>query len=402
MDESTRNGGSAAVEQTTVVVIGAGPTGLTLANLLQRSDIPCVLLERRSRDFVENRHRAGIVDARVRQLYEDWGLADVLGGPPDDGLLEFRVDGVAHLVDHARLSGGRYGWLCPQQVLVRNLITTFTDGGGDLRFDVPDVAIHDLTADRARVTCTGPAGEPTTIEARYVAGCDGARGPSRVSVPPGTMATYTFDHEVSWLTIMATTPPPPHPLLSVSDQGYAAHFYRGPQASRYYLQCGPQDGPPEWPAERLWPELRVRLGDAQLPDGPITEIRRVDMRSEVCEPMSHGRMFLAGDSAHVMTPMGGKGMNLAVLEAETLALAIRAAVRDGDEAGLRGYSTTCLERAWRYQEFSRWMLEMLHDSGDSSRVGPFRRRLARTRLAALFTDSTAARVFGEMMAGVGN
>ncbi|GIH14427.1 4-hydroxybenzoate 3-monooxygenase [Rugosimonospora africana] len=397
MNEST--GADRAEVDTTVVIVGAGPTGLTLANMLQHNDIPCVVLERRSREFVENRHRAGIVDARVRRMYQDWGLADVLGGPPDDGILEFRVDGEAHLVDHATLSGGQYGWLCPQQVLVRGLIARFLAGGGDLRFETADVTPHELTGDRVRVTGTDPSGVTTTFTAPYLAGCDGTRGASRASLPAGAVATYTFDHEVSWLTILATAPPPPHPLLAVSEHGYAAQFYRGPKASRYYLQCRPEDEPADWPAERVWPQLRMRLGDDALPDGPITEIGRVDMRSEVCEPMSYGRLFLAGDAAHVMTPMGGKGMNLAVLDAETLAVAISAAVRDGDESGLRAYSATCLERAWRYQEFSRWMLEMLHDAGDASRVGPFRRRLARTRLAALFTDSTAARVFGEMMAG---
>jgi p-hydroxybenzoate 3-monooxygenase len=249
------------------------------------------------------------------------------------------------------------------------------------------------------VTYTDGSGTLVALTARYLAGCDGARGVSRASLPPGAVTTYTFDHGVSWMTILATAPPPAHPLLAVSQRGYAAHFYRGPRESRYYLECGAPDQPADWPAERIWRELRARLGDDALADGPITEVRRVDMRSEVCEPMDHARLFLAGDAAHVLTPMGGKGMNLAVLDAETLALAIRAAVRDGDEAGLRGYSAVCLERAWRYQEFSRWMLEMVHHASDPASGGPFRQRLARTRLAALFSGSTSARVFGEMMSG---
>ena len=385
--------------ETTVVVIGAGPTGLTLANMLLHDGIPCVLLERRDREFVENRQRAGIVDYRVVEMYRDWGLSDALGGPPDDGYLEFRVNGERHVVDHGALSGGRYGRLCPQQVLVRGLIAHFLRAGGDLRFEADAVTLHDLDGERPRVTYLDGTGERVTIAGRYVAGCDGARGASRAGLPDGAVTTYTYDHQVSWMTILASAPPPSHPLLAVSRYGYAAHFYRGPQASRYYIQCAALDGPEDWPAERIWRELRARLGDEGLVDGPIAEVRRVDMRSEMCEPMSYGSLFLAGDSAHVMTPMGGKGMNLAVLDAETLALAFRAAVRDGDKAALLGYSDVCLERAWRYQEFSRWMLEMTHDAGDASRVGTFRQRLALTRLNALFTDSTAARNFGQMMSG---
>jgi p-hydroxybenzoate 3-monooxygenase len=384
---------------TTVVVIGAGPTGLSLANMLLHDGIPCVLLERRDREFVENRQRAGIVDNRVVRMYRDWGLSDALGGPPDDGLLEFRVNGESHLVDHGALSGGRYGRLCPQQVLVRGLIASFLAAGGDLRFEADAVTLHDLDGERPQVTYVNTTGERVTITGRYVAGCDGARGVSRASLPADAVTTYTYDHQVSWMTILASAPPPAHPLLAVSRYGYAAHFYRGPQASRYYLQCAAPDEPEDWPAERIWRELRARLGDDGLVDGPIAEVRRVDMRSEMCEPVSYGSLFLAGDAAHVMTPMGGKGMNLAVLDAETLALAFRAAVRDGDKAGLLGYSDVCLERAWRYQEFSRWMLEMTHDAGDASRVGTFRQRLALARLNALFTDSTAARNFGEIMSG---
>jgi p-hydroxybenzoate 3-monooxygenase len=388
-------------ELTTVIIVGAGPTGLTLANMLQRHEIPCVVLERRSREYVENRQRAGVVDARARRMYEQWGLAGALGAPADSGVLEIRIDGTPNLIDHGTLSGGLYGWLCPQQVLVRGLIASFLARGGDLRFDVTDLALHDLTEDRARVSFADSTGTPTTITALYVAGCDGARGPSRASLPAGAVTMYEFDHEVRWLTLLATSPPPRYPMMAVSDSGFAAQFYRTPTVSRFYLQCGPGEALSDWPAERVWAQLRVRLGDESLVDGPITEIVHVDMHSSVCEPMTYGRLFLAGDAAHVLSPMGGKGMNLAVLDAEALALAISRAVRDGDESGLGTYSATCLERAWRYQAFSRWMLEITHDAGDSSRVGPFRRRLARTRLAVLFSDSTAARGFCEMMAGAG-
>jgi p-hydroxybenzoate 3-monooxygenase len=214
------------------------------------------------------------------------------------------------------------------------------------------------------------------------------------------LSTYAFDHGIGWLTVLAEAPPPRYPLFGVSDRGFAAQFFRGPQASRYYLQCTVGETPADWPAERIWPELRARLGDDELVGGPISEVGRVEMRSSVCEPMHYGRLYLVGDAAHIITPLGGKGMNLAVYDAEVLALALRSAVLDGDPGGLRRYSPDCLARTWSYQEFSRWMLEMLHDGGDDSAAGAFRRRLARARLDRLFTDSTAARSFGEMLAGI--
>ena len=389
-------------ETSTVAIVGAGPSGLTLANLLRQAGIACVVLERQSRSYVEQRQRAGVLEHHAAQIFEKWGLADrVLADAAIDQVMEIRVDGTPRYLRLADLAGGRQSRMLPQQYLVRRLISAFLEDGGDLRFDAADVALHGLDGMRPTVTYRDGEGVSHEIECDYVAGCDGHHGVSRGSIPDEVLTTYTYDHGIGWFTALADAPPPRHPLLAVSGLGFAAQFARGPRASRFYLQCPPGDDLGNWPDERIWEQLRLRLGDAALPGGPITEKLVVEMRSFVVDPMSYGRLFLVGDAAHIITPMGGKGMNLALGDAEILAEGLSAAVRKGDDAGLRSYSATCLRRTWNFQEFSRWMTEMLHDSGDPGTAGPFRRELARARLDRLFTSGSAAASFADMMAGTG-
>ncbi|MEU9170321.1 4-hydroxybenzoate 3-monooxygenase [Streptomyces sp. NPDC048420] len=385
-------------ESTTVVVIGAGPAGMTLATLLQHSGIDCVVLERRSRDHVAQRQRAGIVETRAVRMFDSWGLTDrVLGGIPYDGILEFRVDGRSHLVSDSDGSEGSVARLCPQQVLVQKLTATFLAGGGDLRFEAADVSLHDLTGERPTVRYRAADGTPRAITCDFVAGCDGDRGVSRTAVPDGALTAYAFDHGIGWLTVLADAPPPAHPLLAVSGQGFAAHFPRGPHASRYYLQCPPDDDPDAWTEARVWDALRIRLGDPGLVSGPITDREIFRLRSLVHDPMQYGRLFLVGDAAHIVSPMGGKGMNLALYDADLLARAVRDFVRSGDDTALRTYSARCLRRVWNDQEFSHWLTRTLHDAGDA---GPFLRHLARARLDRLFTSEASARAFAELMTGL--
>ena len=391
-----------AHETTTVAIIGAGPGGLTLANLLRGAGIACVVLERQSRSYVERRQRAGVLEHHAAEIFETWGLADrVLAGVAVDNVLEIRTDGEPRFLNVAELAGGRHSRLMPQQFLVRRLVATFLEDGGDVRFDAAEVALHDITDARPTVTYRDGSGALHKIQCDYIAGCDGFHGVSRRSVPDSVFTTYTYDHGVGWFTVLADTPPPRHPLLAVSRHGFAAQFPRGPHSSRYYLQCPAGDDLEKWSDERIWAQLRSRLGDDALPAGPITEKAVVEMRSFVVDPMSYGRLFLVGDAAHIITPMGGKGMNLALADAEVLARALAAAVRHGDDEQLRSYSATCLRRTWNFQEFSRWMTEMLHDAGDPATAGPFRRELARARLDRLFTSATAAAGFADMMAGTG-
>jgi p-hydroxybenzoate 3-monooxygenase len=388
-------------EDTTVVVIGAGPAGLTVGNLLRRSGVDCVVLERRSREYVAQRQRAGIVETRAVRMFDSWGLADrVLGGIPYDGILEFRVDGESHLVSDSDGSEGPMARLCPQQVLVHKLTAAYLEDGGDLRFEAADVSLHDLTGDRPTVRYRTADGTLRTIACAFVAGCDGDHGVSRTTVPEGALTAHAFDHGIGWLTVLADAPPPAHPLLAVSAQGFAAHFPRGPHSSRYYLQCPPDDDPGAWPDARVWDALRTRLGDRALGSGPITDREVFRLRGLVHDPMRYGRLFLVGDAAHIVSPMGGKGMNLALYDADVFARAVRAFVHDHDDTGLRTYSQRCLRRVWNDQEFSHWLTRTLHDAGDAGDSGPFRRSLARARLDRLFTSPAAAQAFAELMTGV--
>ncbi|MGW2567772.1 4-hydroxybenzoate 3-monooxygenase [Streptomyces sp. NPDC001537] len=388
-------------ESTTVVVIGAGPAGLTVANLLRHSGIDCIVLERRSREYVAQRQRAGIVETRAVRMFDSWGLADrVLGGAPYDGILELRVDGESHLVSDNDGSEGPRARLCPQQVLVQKLTAAYLDDGGDLRFEAADVSLNDLTGDRPTVRYRTADGTLRHIACAFVAGCDGDHGISRTAVPAGALTAYSQDHGIGWLTVLADAPPPAHPLLAVSPHGFAAHFPRGPQTSRYYLQCAPDDHPDAWPDTRIWDALRTRLADPALTAGPITDRETFRLRSLVHDPMQYGRLHLVGDAAHIVSPMGGKGMNLALHDADVFARAVRDSVRDHDDTALRSYSQRCLRRVWNDQEFSHWLTRTLHDAGDATDAGPFHRNLARARLDRLLTSPTAARAFAELMTGL--
>ncbi|MFE9097304.1 4-hydroxybenzoate 3-monooxygenase [Streptomyces sp. NPDC007264] len=385
-----------------VVIVGAGPAGLTLANVLRDASVDCVVLEAESRTFVETRPRAGFIEEWAVRALERHGLADrLLERAPRHGACEFRAGGERHRFAYAEVSGHHH-FVYPQPLLVTDLVRQYADvKGGDIRFGVRDVELHDIGTGEPSVSYTDPAsGEHRRIACRFVAGCDGARGVTRASLPPGHAHTARFEYGVGWLALLAEAPPSSDCVVfGVHPRGFAAHMARSPEVTRYYLECPSGDDPENWPHERVWSQLRERLsaaGAAPLTEGRLIEKRVLDLHNYVVRPMAHGRLFLAGDAAHLVAPIAAKGMNLALHDALLLAEALIACHRTGDEAGLRGYSAACLRRVWDYQEFSQWFAELLHgpSSGD-----PFRAGSAAARLRRLFTSPAAAAAFAESYIG---
>jgi p-hydroxybenzoate 3-monooxygenase len=334
-------------------------------------------------------------------MFERWGLAErALGSMPRNAEVEIRLDGTPHLIGSDEFARGLAGSICPQQVLVAYLVSILESRGGDLRFGAANVQLRDLSSLRPVVSYRDSTGEIHEIECDFVAGCDGDHGISRQSVPDGALNVYTRDYGVSWLTILAAVPPPRRPFFAISSDGFAAHFPRGPEASRFYLECRTGERLEDWPPDRIWERLRVRLGNKALAAGPITDLEVFVHRSVVHDPMSYGRLYLLGDAAHIVPPLGGKGMNLALHDAEVFATAVRDFVRDGDESGLKAYSRVCLERVWSCQELAQWMLETMHDAGDETRAGAFQRAVARARLDRLFSSPASEHAFIELLAGI--
>jgi p-hydroxybenzoate 3-monooxygenase len=386
-------------EHTPVVIIGAGVAGLTLATFLLRSGVECVVLERRDRGYLQTvRQRAGVVDARNVQMFERLGLAEKLLAGPVAQTIDYRTDGVSRIFkiigDDA--SEGRF---CTQQMLVNNLLRVLIgEMGGEVRFAVSDVTVHNQEGTEPQVSYTDSNGAHE-IACNYIAGCDADRGVSRASIPDGVLTTVTHEFGYAWLAVLVECPVKGHPVMGVSEHGFVAQLPRGPQRSRYYLQCSLTDGVADWPDQRIWDEIRLRMGDASIENSIVHETVFVPLRSVVHFPMQHNRLFLAGDAAHLVPPTGAKGMNLALFDVDTLAQALVKALQEHDCSALDSYSDAVLPRLWRYQEFSAWMTDTMHDAGDPSINGNFRQMTARARLDELFNSETAARLHSEYQRG---
>ncbi|MCX4672127.1 4-hydroxybenzoate 3-monooxygenase [Streptomyces sp. NBC_01381] len=385
-----------------VVVVGAGPAGLTVANILRAASVDCVVLETESREFIEQRPRAGFLEEWAVRALEERGLADrLLEHATAHSECEFRSAGERHRFRYAELSGHRH-FVYPQPLLVTDLVRSYADvAGGDIRFGVRDVELHGLDTDRPSVSYTDPdTGERVRVECDAVAGCDGARGVTRACLPEEQVTVARHDYGIGWLALLAEAPPSSDCVVfGLHPRGFAAHMARSPEITRYYLECPPGDDPVNWPDERVWSELHARLaadGARPLTEGRIVEKRVLDMHNYVVEPMSYGRLHLAGDAAHLAAPIAAKGMNLALHDAFLLGDALVAYDKDGDDSGLRGYSAACLPRVWQYQEFSQWFADVLHgtSSGD-----PFKAGTAGARLRRVLGSRAAAAAFAELYIG---
>lgn len=385
-------------EETCVVIIGAGVAGLTLATFLQKSGVPCVVLERRDRRYVEVRQRAGVVDARGVGMFERWGLADRLLAGPVAQTIDYRLNGIGRVFE-IEGSDGNQGRFCTQQMLVNNLLRELIDVRGcDVRFVVTDVMIFNEEGERPHVTYSDASGS-RRLDCGYIVGCDADRGVSRASIPSGVLTSIHHQFGYAWLSALVEAPGPIHPIMGTSDQGFVGHFPRGPKRSRYHLQCALNDSGKDWPDARIWDEVRLRLRDETIANAVVHDREVIALRSVVHRPMQYRNLFLAGDAAHIVPPTAGKGMNMALYDVDMLAQALVSAVLDRNGTALEGYSSTVLPRIWKYQEFSAWMTDTMHDGGDATLHGRFRQMAARARVDELFSSPNAARLHSDYQRG---
>jgi p-hydroxybenzoate 3-monooxygenase len=390
--------------RTTVGIIGAGPAGLLLSHLLHRQGIDSVVLELRSQDYVERRQRAGILEHDTVEVLRSSGAGARLDreGLEHHGI-ELRFDRESHRIDFPSLTGGRSVTVYAQTEVVKDLIALRREAGGTVLFEAEALSVEGT----AEADGTGrPAvryrhrGAEHVLDCDYVVACDGFHGIGRRSMPAELLTTTERTYPFSWLGILADVPPSCDELIYAHhENGFALHSMRSPQVSRLYLQVSPQDTTDDWPDERIWDELETRFevaGDWKLRRGPVTEKSITPMRSFVAEPLRHGRLFLAGDAAHIVPPTGAKGLNLAVADVTLLAGALTRHLAEGDDSLLDAYSETALRRIWRAEHFSYTMTTLLHGAPDET---AFDRGLRLSHLRYLVSSEAAAATLAENYVG---
>jgi len=387
-------------ERTQVGIIGAGPAGLLLARLLKLHGIDSVVVEARTRDYVEARVRAGVLEQGTVGLLEEAGVAERLhrDGLVHDGV-EIAASGRRLRIDFRALTGKTvtvYG----QTEVTRDLIAARLAGDGPIVWEAADVKIHDIESDRPRLGYR-VAGVERELVCDFIAGCDGFHGVSRPSLPTSLGQTFERTYPFGWLGILADVPPCSDELIYASHpRGFALASMRSPTRSRYYIQCSLDEKIEDWPDERIWNELRLRLDSDPAPNittGPSIEKSIAPLRSFVSTPMQHGRLFLAGDAAHIVPPTGAKGLNLAASDVHYLCRALAAHYGTGNDGLLHAYSDTALARVWKAERFSWWMTMLLH------RLHPdtsFEAQMQRAELDYLASSRAAQTVLAENYVGL--
>lgn len=382
--------------RTQVGIIGAGPAGLLLSHLLHLRGISSVVLEKRSRDYVERRVRAGVLEQGTVDTLVAAGVGERMlrEGLPHHGI-ELRYGGQGHRIAFDKLVPGRAITVYGQQEVVKDLIAARLAAGGDVRFEVEDVAVHALESE-PYVTFGGER-----LDCDVIAGCDGFHGVSRPSIPEGVLSVFEREYPFAWLGILARVAPSSDELIYArNERGFALHSMRSPTVSRFYLQVPADAELGEWPDERIWAELKARLETVpgfELTTGEIMERGITPMRAFVAEPMQYGRLYLAGDAAHIVPPTGAKGLNLAVADVRVLTEALDAYFTGGSDELLDGYSQACLKRVWRAQHFSWWMTTLLHTFEEDD---PYARRLQLSYLDYVTTSEAAATTLAENYVGL--
>ena len=387
--------------QTQVTIVGAGPAGLTLAHILHRHGIESIVIERRDREYVERRLRAGVLEQGSVDLLRAIGVGERMDR---EGLVHHGVhlqfEGERHRIALSDLTGGRAITVYGQHEVVKDLVAARIGYGGALMFDCDDVQLHDLTTEHP-VVRFNRGGVEQELRCDFIAGCDGSHSACRSAIPAAQVKTWERKYPFSWLGILAAVPPSLDEIVYAwHERGFALHSMRTPQVTRLYVQCHPDEHLEAWPDQRVWEELKVRLATTDgwsLNEGPVLEKSITAMRSFVMEPMQHGRLYLAGDAAHVVPPTGAKGMNLALADVRVLGGALASWYRTGDSAPLERYSSSCLRRVWRAEHFSWWMTSMLHRFPGED---PFQAKLQLAQLRYVCTSVAAATSMAENYVGL--
>ncbi len=355
--------------RTQIGIVGAGPAGLVLSHLLYLDGIDSVVIENRSRQYVEERVRAGVLEQGTVDLLSAMGVGERL---KREGLvhhgIELRFGGRGHRIDFKELTGGKGITIYSQHEVLKDLNNARSATGGQVYFEVENVSVSDFDGPLPTIRYRKD-GTDFELRCDFIAGCDGFHGICRPSIPSGVLTEYEREYPFGWLGILAEAPPSSSELIyTYHDRGFALLSMRTPQISRLYLQCKPDEDINLWDDERIWQELQTRLASEgwKLTEGPVLQKGVTGMRSFVVEPMQYGRLFLAGDSAHIVPPTGAKGLNLAVADVQILARGLKQFYRQGSRGLLNRYSEVCLRRVWKVQRFSWWMTSMLHRFPDEN------------------------------------
>lgn len=375
--------------KTDVAIIGAGPAGLLLGHLLRAAGIDCIVIERVSADYVLSRIRAGVLERVTTDLMTQLGLDARMNaeGLPHDGFNLADGERLIH-IDIAGLTGGHvmvYG----QTEITRDLMEAAPERGLKIVYEADDVTLHDIDGAEPCVTFVKD-GQTQRVSARFICGCDGFHGPSRQAIPASVARPYELVYPFGWLGILADVPPCNDELIYAShERGFALASMRSRSRSRYYIDLPLDEKLEDWPDDRLWGELAIRLGPkgADITRGPALEKSIAPLRSFVFEPMQHGRLFLAGDAAHIVPPTGAKGLNLAASDVAYLSQALIAHFANGDETGLKGYSEKAVSRVWKSERFSWYLTKLMHRFPQD---GAFERRMQLSELDYI-ASSTAMR-----------
>jgi p-hydroxybenzoate 3-monooxygenase len=386
--------------RTQVGIVGAGPAGLFLAHLLTREGIDCIVIEARSRAYVEERVRAGVLEQGTVDLMHNLGVGERLRR---ESMVDLALDirfagGLIHL-DLPALSNGRHVTIYGQQEVVKDLIAARVAAGHPILFEAEAVGLDGITTDRPVVRYRHD-GEDATLECDIVAGCDGFHGVCRSAIPEDALTVYDRIFPFGWLGILSESPPIREMTYVNHERGFALCSRRSPHVSRLYLQCTPDEDLDQWPDRRIWDELHTRIGDgdhSELTEGRIFQKGVTPVRSYVAAPMRYGRLYLAGDACHIVPPTGAKGLNLAAADVRVLARALTEFFRTGATERLERYTDTCLRRVWKGVRYSTYMTSLLHRFPAH---GPFERKVQLAELSYVAGSRAAATMIVENYIGL--